>query len=435
MRTLNADELNELLGSLTQPGALTELTVLAGCLTLAWCAVRLIRGPTVPEASVIFGRRIFDGVLFPVLALALAFAAKLALAGTVRAAVFKLAVPILLSLVVIRLSVRVLGVTFPGLRWVRVLERSISWLAWIAVVLWVTGLLPLLLDAMGEVQWKLGSTQISLRNVVEGTLTAGLVMMLALWLSAAIERQLLRGAGNTLSIRKMAANIVRALLLFVGLLLALSAVGIDLTALSVLGGAIGVGLGFGLQKIAANYISGFVILAERSLRIGDMVKVDGFEGRITDIRTRYTVIRALNGRESIVPNEILITQRVENLSLADPKVWLKNSVQVAYGTDVHALKSKLEAAVAAVPRVLAEPGPNCQLAEFGADGINLDIAFWIGDPENGQGNIRSDVNFAVLDLINAEGVEIPFPQRVLHTRAAPAAAADAEIPAHPLRSE
>ncbi|MEQ1682513.1 MAG: mechanosensitive ion channel domain-containing protein [Burkholderiaceae bacterium] len=414
MRSLNADELNDLLGSLAQPGALTELAVLAGCLALAWGIVRLIRGPNVPEASVIFGRRIFDGVLFPVLALALAFAAKLVLAGTVRAAVFKLAVPILLSLVVIRLSVRVLGITLPGLRWVRVIERSISWLAWIAVVLWVTGLLPLLLDAMDELKWKVGTANISLRNVVEGTLTAGLVMVLALWLSAAIEKKLLHGAGNTLSIRKMAANIVRALLLFVGLLLALSAVGIDLTALSVLGGAIGVGLGFGLQKIAANYISGFVVLAERSLRIGDMVKVDGFEGRITDIRTRYTVIRALNGRESIVPNEILITQRVENSSLADPKVSLSTTVQVAYGTDVRALRTKLEAAVAQVPRVLADPAPNCQLAEFAADGITLNIGFWVGDLENGQGNVRSDVNFAVLDLLNAEGVEIPFPQRVLH---------------------
>ena len=417
MRALNSDELNDLLGSLAQPGALTELAVLAGCLALAWGIVRLIRGPNVPEASIIFGRRIFDGVLFPVLALGLAFAAKLALAGTVRAAVFKLAVPILLSLVVIRLSVRVLGVTFPGLRWVRLIERSISWLAWIAVVLWVTGALPLLLDAMDEVQWKVGTAHISLRNIVEGTLTAGLVMVLALWLSAAIEKQLLRGAGNTLSIRKMAANIVRALLIFVGLLLALSAVGIDLTALSVLGGAIGVGLGFGLQKIAANYISGFVILAERSLRIGDMVKVDGFEGRVSDIRTRYTVIRALNGRESIVPNEILITQRVENSSLADPKVSLSTNVQVAYGTDVRALKTKLEAVVFGVPRVLADPAPNCQLAEFGADGINLNIAFWVGDLENGQGNVRSDVNLAVLDLLNAEGVEIPFPQRVLHTLA------------------
>jgi small-conductance mechanosensitive channel len=216
-----------------------------------------------------------------------------------------------------------------------------------------------------------------------------------------------------LSLRKIAANIVRAVLLFVGLLLGLSAVGIDLTALSVLGGAIGVGLGFGLQKIAANYVSGFVILAERSLRIGDMVKVDGFEGRISDIRTRYTVIRALNGREAILPNEMLITARVENSSLADPKVSVTTQVQIAYGSDLPAVQQALSAAVLKIDRVLADPAPAVLLAEFAPDGLGLSIQFWISDPENGQNNARSEVNMAVLATLNAMGVEIPYPQRVL----------------------
>ena len=409
----NAEELNDLLASLATTTALTELAVLAGCLMLSFIAVRLLRGRQAPEASIWFGRRIVDGVLFPVLALALAYAARLALAGSVKLAVFKLAVPILLSLVIIRLSVRVLGVTFPSSAGVRIIERSISWFAWGAVVLWVTGALPFVLDAMDEVSWKVGTAHITLRNVVEGTITAGLVMVLALWISAGIEKQLLRGSGDDLSIRKMAANLVRAGLLFIGLLLALSAVGIDLTALSVLGGALGVGLGFGLQKIAANYISGFVILAERSLRIGDMVKVDNFEGRITDIRTRYTVIRALNGRDAIVPNEMLITQRVENASLADTRVSMNTSVQVAYGTDVRALVPRIVAAVAEVPRVLADPAPGCELANFAPDGLELQIGFWIGDPENGQGGVRSQVNLVVLDLLNSLGIEIPYPQRVV----------------------
>lgn len=428
-RLLDAKDLNELLGSLTEPGALTELAVLCACLVLAWALVRRIRGAEVPDGSIWFGQRIVDGVLFPVLALGLAYAARLALHATAHAAVFRLAVPMLISLVVIRLSVRVLGVTFPDARWVRIIERSISWLAWLAVVLWVTGVLPILMDAMDDVHWRVGATRVSLRNIVEGTLTAGLVMVIALWISSVIEKRLLRGSGKTLSLRKMAANVVRVLLLFVGLLLALSAVGIDLTALSVLGGAIGVGVGFGLQKIAANYVSGFVVLAERSLRIGDMVKVDGFEGRITDIRTRYTVIRALNGRESVVPNEMLITQRVENASLADPKIAINSAVQVAYGTDLRALGPKLEAAIRRVPRVLDQPGPAVQLAEFGADGLTLNLAFWIGDPENGQGNVRSDVNLAVLDLLNAEGVEIPFPQRVLRAAPGEPAVAPAAPPA------
>jgi small-conductance mechanosensitive channel len=206
---------------------------------------------------------------------------------------------------------------------------------------------------------------------------------------------------------------VRALLLLVGLLLAMSAAGIPLGALSVFGGALGVGIGFGLQKLAANYVSGFVILAERSLRIGDTVKVDGFEGRITDISTRYTVIRALNGRESIVPNEMLITQRVENSSLADPKVMISTAVQVAYGTDLGKLMPLMTSSVAAVPRVIDEPGPVVQLTNFASDGLELAVYFWINDPENGQGSVKSDVNLALLRTLDAAGVEIPYPQRVV----------------------
>ena len=243
--------------------------------------------------------------------------------------------------------------------------------------------------------------------------SGGVVLVAALWISAAIESRLLGGATDNLSVRKIAANAVRALLLLVGLLLALSAAGIPLGALGVLGGAVGVGIGFGLQKLAANYVSGFVILAERSLRIGDMVKVDGFEGRISDIKTRYTVVRALNGRESIVPNEMLITQRVENSSLADPKVAIATTVQVAYGTELARLMPLLSSAVAAVPRVIDEPAPAVFLSQFAADGLELSISFWIADPANGQNNVRSDVNLAILRTLDAAGVAIPFPQRVV----------------------
>lgn len=417
-------DLAALLAALQRPSALTEIAVLAACLLVAWGTARLWRGREPRPGSIWFGDRIVDGVLFPVLALATAWGASHALAAAgLPLAVFRLAVPILMSLCVIRLGVRVLRVAFPQSQLVRVLERTLSWLVWVWAVLWVTGLLPAVLAEMEAVHWKLGGARVSLRSLVEGTLTAGLVLVLALWLSSAIEARLLKGSTQTdLSLRKIASNAVRALLLFVGLLLALSAAGIDLTALSVFGGAIGVGLGFGLQKLASNYVSGFVILAERSLRIGDMVKVDTFEGRITDIATRYTVIRALNGREAIVPNELLITQRVENLSLADSKVLLNTTVQVAYGTDLDMLMPRLEAAVRAVPRVLAEPAPAVQLSQFAADGLELTVQFWIGDPENGAGSARSAVNLELLRTLGGLGVEIPYPQRVVRSEQAAASA-------------
>ncbi len=408
------DDLSALFESLMRPSALLELAVLAACLGAAWLIVHTLRGNVQRPASVWFGARTFDGVLFPALALALALLARWALAKTQVVAVLQIAVPILASLLIIRVAVRVLRVAFPNSGLVRLVERTISWLVWIALVLWVTGLLPLLLEEMDTLKWKLGGADISLRSLLEGSLSAVVVMVVALWVSAAIETRLLAGAvSSNLSLRKIAANAVRGLLLLVGVLLALSAAGIPIGALGVFGGALGVGIGLGLQKLAANYVSGFVILAERSLRIGDLVKVDGFEGRITDISTRYTVVRALSGRESIVPNEMLITQRVENSSLADPKVSINTTVQVAYGTDLQALIPQLQQSVAAVPRVIADPAPGVQLASFAADGLELSIWFWIEDPHNGQGNVRSDVNLAILRTLGESGVEIPYPQRVV----------------------
>ncbi len=413
-RTFAAGDLSELLTALTRVTALFEALVLLACLLAAWAVVRVVRGREPHPGSIWFGNGVIDGVLFPVLALVFVLVARWGLVSLLPPAVFQLAIPILLSLLVIRLTVRVLQSAFPQSPVMRVVERSISWAAWIAVVLWITGVLPLVMAELDAIHWKIGATQISLRNLIEGALTATVVLVIALWVSSALEARLLKGATDNLSVRKMAANVLRALLLFVGLMFALSAAGIDLTALGVLGGALGVGLGFGLQKLAANYVSGFVILAERSMRIGDVVKVDNFEGRISDITTRYTVIRNLDGRESIVPNEMLITQRVENSSLADRRVLVCTTVQVAYGTDLDALTPRLLEAILAVPRVIADPAPQVQLASFAADGLELALPFWIQDPENGQGNVRSDVNLAILRALNAAGVEIPYPQRVVH---------------------
>jgi small-conductance mechanosensitive channel len=421
--TLPALTPDELLRALQHSTGWIEGILVLACLALAWGGVRLVRGPVNPPGSIWFGRRLIDGVLFPLLALLLALAARWGLLRSdMPLTIFKIVIPVLLSFAVIRLTARVLRAAFPDSRLMRVAERTVSWLAWLAVVGWLTGLLPELMEALDQYSWTMGGARVSVRSLVEGGLSAGVVLIVALWISAAIEARLLQGAiGEQLSLRKALANAVRALLTFVGLLVALSAVGIDLTALSVLGGAIGVGVGFGLQKLAANYVSGFVVLAERALRIGDTVKVDGFEGRITDIATRYTVIRALNGRESIVPNEMMITQRVENLSLADPHVSVTTVVQVAYGTALDSLMPQLLGVVAGVPRVVAAPGPAVQLSNFASDGLELTIHFWIMDPQNGTGSVRSDVNLAIWRHLNREGIEIPFPQRVLHQAVPPAA--------------
>jgi small-conductance mechanosensitive channel len=411
------DGLDRWLAALLQPAALTELAVLLGCALAAWGLVWLARRTTQPqEPTILFGRRIVDGVMFPLLLLCLAYLVRSWLMHWVPLAVFRIAIPVLVALAAIRLGVKVLQAAFQEAPLVRLLERTISWLAWLAMVLWVSGLLPVVLEELDQVHWKVGASTLSVRNMIEGVLTAGAVLILTLWISSAIEARLLRAAtGGELSLRKAVSNALRALLMFVGLLLALSAVGIDLTALSVLGGAVGVGIGLGLQKLAANYVSGFVILAERSMRIGDNVRVDTFEGRITDINARYTVIRSLSGRESIVPNEMMITSRVENLSLADTRLWQSTVVSVAYDSDVEQVAQLLTAAALAQERVLREPGPSASLSAFGADGLEFTLGYWIADPENGQLNLRSQINIAILRALREHHIEIPYPQRVVRT--------------------
>lgn len=408
-------DLDRLVRGLTHPGMPYEVAVLLGCLAAAF-GVCWLTGRRQPQDSVWFGRAIVDGLLFPLLALVLVYTAGKALGDFQRVVLLKLALPVLVSLAGIRFLARVLTAVFPASGFARLIERLFSWLAWIAAVLWIVGLLPAVMAELDGIQLAFGKSHISLLTLVQGLLSSGIVLVLALWISAVLEKRILREAVNDLSLRRVAVNATRAVLLLVGLLFALSAAGVDLTALSVLGGALGVGLGFGLQKLAANYISGFVILFERSLRIGDTIKVDGFEGEVVDIKTRYTLVRGTNGRESIVPNEKLITERIENLSLADPRLMVTTEVTVGYDSDVDAVQRILVESAAASERVLKDPEPAARLARLGADGLEFSLLFWIADPANGQLNVRSEINLRLLKGLREAGIDIPYPQHVVHLK-------------------
>ena len=408
------DDLADWLTALGRPATLVELGALLLCVGLAWLLVWATRRSVqnTDERSILFGRNLVDGVMFPLVLLCLAYGARMLLSHWGTVAVFRIALPVLIALLVIRVGVKVLQAAFSETPVVRALERSISWIVWVAMVLWVSGLLPLILEELDQIHWKVGGATMSLRTLIEGSLTAGAVLILTLWVSSAFEARLLRAAtGGDLSLRKAVSNAVRALLLLIGLLVALTAAGIDLTALSVLGGAVGVGIGLGLQKLASNYVSGFVMLAERSVRIGDSVRVDNFEGVVTDINARYSVIRSTTGRESIVPNEMFIVNRVENLSLSDRTLWLSTVLLVPYDSDVDLVRRLLEEATLAQPRVLRSPPPTVALSAFPIDGLEFTVGYWIGDPENGQLNVRSDVNRAILLALRAQGIALPPPLR------------------------
>ena len=184
-----------------------------------------------------------------------------------------------------------------------------------------------------------------------------------------------------------------------------------MTTLSVFGGAIGVGLGFGLQKIASNYVCGFIILLDRSIRIGNMIGVGSDRGQVTKITTRYTVLRGLTGVESLVPNELLVGSVVLNESCTDPKVRVPMQIQVSYGSDVERAMRILVEAAKRHPRVLADPPPKAFLSAFADSGVDLEMGFWIADPQEGTLGIRSDINLEVWRGFKTAGIDIPFPQR------------------------
>ena len=401
-----------------QPLLMKELALLALVLASAWLVTRqLSRFASV--GSVLFGRGLFDGVLYPVLSLAFAYVVQVVWLKQQTPMLFKLAIPILWSLALIRLSARVLMAVFPVSPLAQLIERLISWLAWGVAVLWITDLLPLVAGELEQVQLHFGKVRLDARTLLEGVLSCGLVLMLSLWLSATIEERLLAQTVSDLSMRKVAANLLRAVLLLLGLLFALSAVGVDLTALSVLGGAFGVGLGLGLQKLAANYVSGFVVLVERSVRIGDFIKVDGLEGRVTDIKTRYTLLRDASGRESIIPNDMLLTQRVDNLSLSDPQIAVQCTYPLAADVNIEQVLALLNRAALQSDRVLRDPAPQAFLSKVDLNGLEFTVVSWVNDPEASYLKTRSQVNVAVMQALRQAGIELPKAQQEVFWHPAP----------------
>lgn len=417
------EELDRFIRELERPPSPWDLSALGLSLLLAYglCWLLTRRQRPSPD-SVWFGRMVFDGLLFPLLALAFAQGARLLLEPGQPLPFLRLAVPVLLSLAGVRLLARVFTKVFPQSMLARLVERVISWFAWLAAALWILGLLPRVLDWMAGFNLVLGQGQVSLLGLLRGLLWSGMVLVLVLWISSTVERRILQDAVTDLSLRKAAANAIRATLLLLGLLVALSAAGVDLTALSLISSALVVGLGFGLRQLAANYVSGFVLLSERSLRIGDTVKVDDIEGVVLDIKTRYTLIRSGNGRQSIVPNERLTTQRIENLSVRDPRLMISVEVLVAYDSDVDQVQQLLLEAASGCELVLDDPAPACRLMRFAPEGLEFHLNAWVAEAVL-QVRARSELNLAVFRKLRAAGVRIAQGVRVVELRGAQQGAA------------
>ena len=403
---------------LQEPAIFWQVGVLALCLLLAGLISRQLRQMIARRRSVRdeaaaagAGEEGLRRVIFPLTALVLVLLARIVLHKWHHVNLLKLAVPLLLAGAAIRLIVHALKRAFPQAGWLASFERIFSTLAWLAVALHITGVLPTVIDGLEQIGFSIGTAHVNLWMLFQGALTVLLTVLVALWVSGSIESRLMATEGLDANLKLVFARLAKALLLVLAVTIGLPLVGIDLTALSVFGGALGVGLGFGMQKIAANYVSGFILLLDRSIRLGNLISVGTERGVVSQITTRYTVLKGMTGIESIVPNETLVGSVVQNETFTDPRVRIALPVQVSYACDLERALAILVESAKTQPRVLTDPGPGAFVEAFADSGINLQLGFWIADPHEGTLGIRSAINLEIWRRFKAEGIEIPFPQR------------------------
>jgi len=397
---------------------LWQIAATLGSLIIAWLAGKALQ-PRIAsmDKSPAVGRDAMAAIQFPAVALILILIARSLMSGAVT--LLNLMVALLTAAILIRLVVVMLHQVFAPSGWRDKLIRVVAAAVWIGFALYVAGLSADLLKFLDGLGFSVGKQRISLLLVMQAVLSVLVTLLIALWLGRFIEARAMAATSVDINLRVMISKLAQALLVLIAILIALPAVGIDLTVLSVFGGALGVGLGFGLQKIASNYISGFIILMDRSVSIGDLVTVDGHTGQLTKMTSRYVVVRSLGGIEAIIPNDTLITSTVVNQSYTDKRVRQVVPVQVGYDSDIELAMRLMEQAVARQTRILADPAPRAVIVRLADSGIDLELGFWVDDPQAGTVRLRSDLQLDILREFRQHNIEIPYPQRTVRLMGAP----------------
>jgi small-conductance mechanosensitive channel len=411
------------LQALLTPSSLLQLGAIAFAIAFAWWFGRQVRGTQRAQATVSgtgLQARVAEAVL-----IASPHLAALVLVATLGGVLHAIEadsrlVDLAITLAGLMLIIRVLVY----LARLSVGNRTKGWGNTITLVIWsvfalhVLGWFDPLVQALDSVGIKAGKSNITVWYVIKLLFTVGTFVLAAVWLARWFERRLMTMHGLALSMRIGIAKFGQAFLVGLSILLGLNAAGLDLTTLTVLTGAIGIGLGFGLQAIAANFVSGFVLLMDRSIKPGDVISFTGTTGTTTEgfgwvqeLRGRYIVVRDRDGVETLVPNQHLITNPVINWSYTDPRVRLKLPVRVSYKDDPEVALNALLTAAEGQPRILRDPAPVARMMGFNDYGFDLELRFWISDPQEGVNNVRSNVNRAIWKLFKAHGITIPVAQR------------------------
>ncbi|MFZ1319499.1 MAG: mechanosensitive ion channel domain-containing protein [Candidatus Nitrotoga sp.] len=397
---------------LEQTAILWQIALLALSFVLAWGINHLLLGRLSKSEWVSkIGLGGISRIAFPLVALLIVLIGRAVLKNWHSINILNIVVPLLSALMLIRLVVYIIRQVFVSSSWLQSSEQFIAMIIWVGFALYLTGYLPEVIDAMDHFGFHVGKQRISLLLVLSGILSIFVTMLVAMWLGKTFEHKVMATENLDMNLRVVLSKLIRACLVVVGVLIALPLAGIDITVLSVFGGALGVGIGFGLQKIASNYVSGFIILLDRSIHPGDVLTVDGRFGKVSQLTTRYVVLENNDGTEAIIPNEILITSTVINHSFTNRQIRVGITIQISYQSDLHLAMEIMKQAAENQPRVLADPETKVYLKSFSDNGIDLEMGVWISDPEEGQLNLRSDINLEIWRKFQASGIEIPYPQR------------------------
>ncbi|MDX2452596.1 mechanosensitive ion channel family protein [Desulfosarcina sp.] len=294
--------------------------------------------------------------------------------------------------------------------------RLLSITAWFVAALHILKLLVPAIELLDKLAIDLGGVRISLLLLIKGVIVFSVLLKLASTAASMMEKRISTIKELTPSVQVLLTKALTITLMTVAVVVAFSSLGINLSAFAFIGGAIGVGIGFGLQKVVSNLISGVILLLDKSIKPGDVVGVGNSYGKIQSLGARYVSVVTRDGYEYLIPNEDLITQQVINWSFSDRLVRLKIGVGVSYDTDLHKAMDLIVQSARGIDRVLDKPGPVCQLNNFGDSAVDLELRIWIGDPDNGVANVSSAVRIAIWDAFKEHGIEIPFPQRDVHIK-------------------
>lgn len=411
------------LEALLTPASLVQLAAIVIAILVAWWFGRQVRNTEIGKLALVqtgFQARLTEALMITsphlaALVLIAAFGGVLH-ALTVDSKLVDLAITLSGLLLLIRFAVYVVRVSL-GNR-TKGWGNIITFVIWGVLALHVLGWFDPLVQAFDSVGITAGNKRITLWSVIKILFTVGAFILVAVWIARWFERRLMSMQGLALSMRIGIAKFSQAFLVGLSVLLGLNAAGLDLTTLNIFTGAIGIGLGFGLQAIAANFVSGFVLLMDRSIKPGDVISFTGTTGTSTEgfgwvqeLRGRYVVVRDRDGVETLVPNQNLITNPVINWSYTDPRVRLKLPVRVSYKDDPEQALAVLLKAVEDQPRILRDPKPVSRMMGFNDYGFDLELRFWIADPQEGVNNVRSDVNRAIWRLFKQNNITIPVAQR------------------------